>query len=432
MIEELKERLGEPISFQTLLLDYITQNFDDENNEQYKNLVEFINNHNIRTSKSKIIQLLRILSQLTGSHFRGHDLLRKIEKILLELINDINTLITSISELFNIFKYNKTILLFLLKNIEQLNSNPRNKELFLLHILESDDKELFQFFYPELRELSTLEQESELVESGFNLIKFKEEYNEKIKEFKLEKFITENDKNIELFNIRRNQGENETKIAQLIRKDDLTEFLEYINTNKIKINSKIRSDSPFETNFYLLDREPILLEYSAFTGSLQIFNYLIQNIKKEEVKPKIFSYAVHGSNYEIIHQLESFFSLTELNKESNKLIPNLKDCFLESIKCHHNDIALYIQATYLKEVNVKYIETSINACNFVLILNAIELEQNNHLLEDKKEIQNIFNCFCANGYIDFVQFFLDQKDLIDINAKESIRYYLLHFFFLFI
>ena len=102
----------------------------------------------------------------------------------------------------------------------------------------------------------------------------------------------------------------------------------------------------------------------------------------------------------------------------------MKDCFLEAIKCHHNDIALYIQATYLKDINVKYIETSINACNFVLILSAVELEQNQHLLEDKKEIQNIFNCFCANGYIEFVELFLSQPELIDINAKESIRFIL--------
>ena len=268
--------------------------------------------------------MLRILSQLAGSHYRGHDLLRKINKILQEVINDINTLFTNISELFNIFKYNKTILIFILKNIEQLDNNPQNKELFLFHILNSDDKELIQYFYPELRELATLEQNPDSTEetaaSTFDLSKFKEDFNNKIKEFKLEKFITENDKNIELFNIRRNQGENETKIAQLIRKDNLEEFIEYANTEKIKLNSKIRSNSPFETNSYLLDREPILLEYSAFNGSLQIFNYLIQNIKKEEVKPKIFSYAVHGLNNEIIHQLENFYLLTEIQNQQQRKI----------------------------------------------------------------------------------------------------------------
>ena len=211
MIEEFKTRLGEFISFQTLLLDYINQNFDDENNDQYNQLIEFINKNNIRSNKSKIIQLLHILSQLAGSHFRGHDLLRKIDRILQELINDINTLITNLSELFNIFKYNKTILLFLLKNIEQLDNNPKNKEIFLLHILESEDKELIQYFYPELRELATLEQNSDISDSEFNFSKFKDDYNNKIKEFKLKNFINENDQNIELFNIRRNQGENETK-----------------------------------------------------------------------------------------------------------------------------------------------------------------------------------------------------------------------------
>lgn len=431
MIYEFKAILSESVTFQKILLEYIDQKGEKENEEKYNNLIDFINKNEFRINKSKFMELLRILSQLAGYHFRGNDLLIKINKILQEIFKDFNSHIKDVSELFNIFKYNKTILLFLLQNIAQISIGPNCKELLLFHILNSEDKELIQFFYPEIRDLSNsaaeAEQTTETEESTtFDYSKFKDLFAQKVQEFKLEKFIAENDQNLDFFNERRNEGENEAKVAQLIRNDNLDEFIEYVNSNKIKLNSKIRSDSPFETNTYLFDREPILLEYSAFFGSLKIFNHLIQNIKKDEIKPKILSYSVHGCNYEIIHQLEELFGLS---KDATKYLPNLKDCFLESIRCHHNEIASYIQSTYLKDVALKYIETSISACNFILIENAFNLESNRHLLEDKKEIQNLFNCFCANGYINFVELLLNQPDLIDINAKDSIRFKKIFFYF---
>ena len=75
-----------------------------------------------------------------------------------------------------------------------------------------------------------------------------------------------------------------------------------------------------------------LIEYVIFFGSIQIFNYLRHNGVK--LKSSMFIYAIHGQSAEIIHFLEE-----------NKILPSKDDkisfrkIFIESIKCHHIDVA---------------------------------------------------------------------------------------------
>ena len=57
--------------------------------------------------------------------------------------------------------------------------------------------------------------------------------------------------------------------------------------------------------------------------------------------PELWLYAIHGKNAEIIHLLEE-----------NHIISNedfYLHCFYEAVKCHHNEIANYIQMNYIKD-----------------------------------------------------------------------------------
>lgn len=60
--------------------------------------------------------------------------------------------------------------------------------------------------------------------------------------------------------------------------------------------------SIFETNSFLLKREPTLIEYSVFYGSIEIFNFL--RMSKAEMKSSLWLYSIHGRNPEIICHLE--------------------------------------------------------------------------------------------------------------------------------
>lgn len=404
MIEEFNAFLTEYIEIQSQLLSYIQANCDTVN---FTNFTQIISENEITNSEAKIIPFLLILSQVSGSHYRNSGFLEKINQILLFISPSITTQLQNIDELFNIFKYNKTILLLILKHIDQFCREANAKNDFLYRIFGSDDEDLFQYFYPELRDLC---QNNQNDAKSLNI----NEFNNKVEEYSISKFIKTNDENIELFNQNRILGENETEISIIIRSDNIDQFIE----KKPAMNHKI-SSSPFESNEYLLDHSPTLIEYAAFMGSLSIFSYLLDNMKPSDINPKILSYAVHGLNIDIIHKLETFFNLT--NRENvQKYLPNLKDCFLEAIKSHHNDIAEYIQSTYLSNVQLKYAEASINSYNDLYLKKAIDAS-NNTLITDPKEAQNLFNYFCANGYMNIVDFLLHQSSLININGKDAIR-----------
>ena len=67
-----------------------------------------------------------------------------------------------------------------------------------------------------------------------------------------------------------------------------------------------------------------LIEYAAFCGAPQIFNYLLSN--GSQLDQSICFFSIHGQNAEIIQLLED---------ENVKL--DKYECLNESIKCHHNE-----------------------------------------------------------------------------------------------
>ena len=90
-------------------------------------------------------------------------------------------------------------------------------------------------------------------------------------------------------------------ICTLIQNDSVIDFISYIEKNNISLLSTIPS-SIYETNLFLFNKNPTLIEYAAFYGSIQIFKYLYN--KKVEINNSIWLYSIHGKNADIIHFLE--------------------------------------------------------------------------------------------------------------------------------
>ena len=176
---------------------------------------------------------------------------------------------------------------------------------------KSSNPKYFYFFYPEIKRF--------LDESKLNVIE------KKIQE--------EGETIIEHFKEIRQEGENNSYISNLIRNDSIKEFIIYLNKNNISLSKTTIKKSIFETNSFLIEKQPTLIEYAAFFGSIQIFNFL--RLNNVEMKSSLWLYVIHGKNPELIHQLEE-----------NKIQPpknSYKLCFYEAIKCHHNDISCYIK-----------------------------------------------------------------------------------------
>ena len=126
----------------------------------------------------------------------------------------------------------------------------------------------------------------------------------------------------------------------------------------IQLSSQIKQ-SIFETNSFLLQNEPTIIEYDAFFGSKKIFNNIHSN--GIELTPSLWLYAIHGNNSEIIHLLEE-----------NHIEPTNKSyeiCLKEAVKCHHNDIVNHFIKHNFDHHLIKY---SFQYYNYLYFPNDIE------------------------------------------------------------
>ena len=297
---DVQQYFTEKKKLYNILHEFIESDVSDENSVLIQNLSSMIQKN--LENQEELKELLTIVSKIADYHCRCQNFNDKIETIITIIENQIKENISN-TELFNIFKNNKKIIHFLFKKqILQMNNNILNNQSFSL------------FFYPEIKL------------SG-NMMKIKEIEN---------KLLAINENIFNDFDQKRDIGENDSYICELIRNDSVKEFITYVNQANINLSSKINS-SIFETNPILIENEPTLIEYSAFFGSIQIFQYLrLNNVKLTQ---SLWLYAIHSKNAEMINFLE--------NVKPEKT--NYQQILEESIKCHHNEITYYFLDNYIIE-----------------------------------------------------------------------------------
>lgn len=270
---------------QEFIIEYI--DIEDNQEENYQNLIRYIQDLNIWSDQHEIKILLLIIDQISNHHHRHHNFFDKIEKILQTIKKEIKQSLSNF-DIFKIFKYNKRILLFLIREeiitIDQNISSEMNKYInrhmkYNEYLLQSNDE------------------------------------------------ITH-----EVLDKKRRIGENDNHICELIRNDNINDFITYVKKNNYPINSLVKP-SIFETNYFLCKNSSTsLIEYATFFGSSQIFKYIYKNGCK--ITPYLWIYAIHGDDAEIFDILVQ-----------NKVEPPDKTyqrCIRELIMCHHNHLYEYI------------------------------------------------------------------------------------------
>ncbi|KAK8892783.1 hypothetical protein M9Y10_030025 [Tritrichomonas musculus] len=323
--------------------NYLDQKKDFQNNllayldnedcdvNEIGDLLKYFNVMDINENRDELALLIEIIAQISYHHHRLPNFFVKLENILTNIKDALVKNFTN-NEIYQFFCRNDRIICFLLKN-QVIIPDP----LFSNKIIR----------------------------------------------------LTETIKNQQEIEI----GENEQQICQIIRIDSIKEFVCYVTKLNYNLKSGIKP-SNFETNLFLIEKEATLIEYAAFYGSIQIFNYL--RLNGIELKPSIWLYAIHGRNADLIHLLESF----EVPPPNDSFI----HCFNESVKCYHNELSNYFLNNHINvEINRKFYSNCIKFLNFEFYP------------EELFKIDAFYN-LCACNLISFIKIVLNDER-VEINQK---------------
>ena len=290
---------------QYALLNFIEEEMATD--AKFQELIIFIEEKKIKENKEILKDFLQLISSISINHHRNCDFFAKFSKILIHLKEDIKQAFTN-TEIFHIFKKIKPIIQILLKN------NILTFDQSYIDLLISKKKyyemKYYIYFYPEIKQMTKLKD-------------FEDE---------IQDFMSYEENFFDNFEQKREESENHSYLCSLIRKDSIEEFVIYVNKLNINLSQTKILNSYFETNSFLQKQKVSLIEYTAFFGSIQIFKYLKMNNVK--LTPSLWPYAIHSNNAELISILEE----NHVKPEDETFC----QCFIEAIKCHHNEIANYI------------------------------------------------------------------------------------------
>lgn len=198
---------------------------------------------------------------------------------------------------------------------------------------------------------------------------------------------------------KKKKGENDQYICQLIREDNIDEFVIHTNQVNLSLEKITIRPSLFETNPLLMKTKPTLIEYAAFFGSMNIIKYLCYN--RVIMMQSLWIFAIHSNNHELIHFLEEK-RLLPFNGSFEKILK-------ESIKCNHDEIADYIRSKYFNqdEENDFIIKKSLKYYNYTFYPKKID---DNQILYYLSQYDNY----------DAVRILVETTDL-DPNAKIILK-----------
>lgn len=368
---EIRDYSSKMLQVQRTLLKFI----DEENydNIYYQNLMQTLSDQGVMNDSHKMREFLHLITEISINHHRSTRFFTKIERIIKEIRDDIIKIISN-EEIFNIFGKNIKILLYLFK--EKIIKPDIN---LISRLINSENSEPIQkcFFIPNNPLVERSKNQNISINAG--IIRQRVE----------------------------NYGENNNHLCHIIQKDLIDEFVSFTSL-KSYINHQITS-SVYETNQFLRNKTPSIIEYSAFYGSIKIFKHVF--VQNAEVNEDLWLYAIHGRNLEIIKEIER--RGVDLPYQSHA------DLAIELIKCHHNELADFI---INKRLNKEEVDDEERDRNHLLLLKSC-LDSYNYEMFLKffdSNIESIKTNFflntCYNDYFYIIELLLNLDD-IDINAQ---------------
>ena len=109
---EMQEYFSKMKDIQQKLLQFVDDESNDE--ENYQNIITYFQDHKIKENLQKLKSILHLISKISNHHYKTHSFYNKISRILTFFKSEIKQFYSN-HEIFNIFRHNKRILLFLIE-----------------------------------------------------------------------------------------------------------------------------------------------------------------------------------------------------------------------------------------------------------------------------------------------------------------------------
>lgn len=209
--------------------------------------------------------------------------------------------------------------------------------------------------------------------------KVQESYlNKYIEKMQLEKYFRSYAENEES----KKQIFSKKKLKEIIKKDDLNEFIDFINRTGLKIEEKIPNSS-FDYDFRFKKSPPTFIEYAAKMGSLNIFKYLISN--KVPISNNIREDAIYGGNTDIIHIVEELGISYDMK------------CLSVSIESRNIPVYEYLKNSVGLKIGIDQLITSIKSLNIYVLIDIIN--ENSDLFKNLESFNEILLASCSCGFL---------------------------------
>lgn len=122
----IEKRLEEMKRFQNFILDFLDNDDDEQSEENYKNICKLLSIHNFITNAKELELFMRVLQNIFRNHHRLQTFHEKFFRILVIFLKDLKQIYSNFA-IFNIFKKDKRILLFLIeKGVLQIDQEVSN------------------------------------------------------------------------------------------------------------------------------------------------------------------------------------------------------------------------------------------------------------------------------------------------------------------
>ena len=196
---EVQEYVDAKKQLYSLVLQFIEDD-DEENGEKFTKLVDFIEKYHYAANKEELEDILSLISSIANNHYRNQHFFSNIEKLFLHLENQIKQNVSN-TEIYELFKENKRILVFLFeKKIITINDE-------IIHSMLYKKVTYFNYFYNIIESLSNDTKRIEITKKSI---------------------LDSNPLILENFDEKQKKGENDSQICEIIRKDSYDEFIIYL------------------------------------------------------------------------------------------------------------------------------------------------------------------------------------------------------------